>query len=218
MIYSEEYIRKKLKLYFILGSSNCLRNPVEVLEEAVQGGITFFQFREKGPGCKTGKEKLMLAKQLQEICKQNEVPFIVNDDIDLALELDADGVHIGQEDENPLNVRTRIGNKILGISAHNVTEARLAIEQGADYIGVGPMYPTNTKTDTRAVQGPTVIKEIRSQHITIPVVGIGGISKGLIKPVINAGADGVAIISAISQAVDPKTEASLLLNEMQSTV
>src|SRR3954447_12015816 len=117
-------LRESLHVYFIMGSTNCLKNPVEVLKEAIAGGITFFQFREKGEGALTGVEKYRLAKELQSICSESHIPFIVNDDIELALEINADGAHIGQEDEPVKTVRDRIGEgKILGISVHSTEEA-----------------------------------------------------------------------------------------------
>ncbi|HHW38142.1 MAG TPA: thiamine phosphate synthase [Bacillales bacterium] len=215
MRYTEGELRKKLQLYFVMGSNNCLKDPETVLKEAIDGGITFFQFREKGNGAKEGSEKVQLAKKLQAICKQNGVPFIVNDDLELALEIDADGIHIGQEDEDPQKVRKMVGDKILGVSAHNLAEANKAIAQGANYLGVGPMYETTTKKDIREVKGPEVIVALRENNITIPIVGIGGIQKGLIKPVITAGADGVAVISAISSSEYPKEAVKDLLDEMK---
>lgn len=215
MSYTEEELRKKLRLYFVMGSNNCLKDPEAVLQAAIDGGVTFFQFREKGNGAKEGSEKKQLAKKLQAICKQYGIPFIVNDDLDLALEIDADGVHIGQEDEDPQKVRKMIGDKILGISAHNLDEANKALAQGANYLGVGPMYETTTKKDIREVKGPEVIVELRENNITVPIVGIGGIHKGLIKPVIDAGADGVAVISAISNSEKPREAVMELLEEMK---
>ncbi|MEC1720938.1 thiamine phosphate synthase [Schinkia azotoformans] len=215
MRYSEEELRKKLQLYFVMGSNNCLKDPEIVLQEAIEGGITFFQFREKGTHAKKGSEKIKLAKKLQAICKQNGIPFIVNDDLELALEIDADGIHIGQEDEDPLKVRKMIGDKLLGISVHNLNEANQALAQGANYLGVGPMYETTTKKDIREVKGPEVIVELRENNLTVPIVGIGGIQKGLIKPVIEAGADGVAVISAISNSENPREAVKDLLEEMK---
>ena len=102
------------KLYFIMGSLNCKDNPETILKAAIQGGITIFQYREKGLGCLEGTKKLELAKRLHTICRQAGIPFIVNDDVDLALELGADGVHIGQDDGIILTIRKRIGGMILG--------------------------------------------------------------------------------------------------------
>ena len=208
-------IRDLLTLYFVMGSPNCEQNPCNVLREAIQGGITLFQFREKGIGCLGDMEKRELAKDLHMICREFSIPFIVNDDVELAMELDADGVHIGQEDRTMEDVRKMIGNKILGVSAHTIEEAEIAIAKGADYLGVGPMYVTTTKPDTRQVQGPQLIRKIRNAGITIPIVGIGGISEANVEIVINHGADGVAIISAISQADSPRFAAQNLMSKMK---
>ncbi|HHY74013.1 MAG TPA: thiamine phosphate synthase [Bacillus bacterium] len=215
MRYDVEKLRKKLRLYFVMGSNNCKNDPCIVLQKAILGGITLFQFREKGFGAKVGQEKIELAKKLQAICKDNGVPFIVNDDLELALEINADGIHIGQEDENPEKVREKIGDKILGISAHNVEEAKKAIIVGADYIGVGPMFETSTKKDIREVKGPHIITAMRENKIMIPIVGIGGIKGGLASSVIQAGADGVAVITAISNGDNPREAAKELLDEIQ---
>lgn len=199
---NEHDLRSRLKLYLVMGSVNCAKRPAEVLKEAIRGGVTMFQYREKGPGALRGEKKYELGAELRNLCRQSGVPFIVNDDVELALRLDADGIHIGQEDAPVEAVRRRIGNKILGVSAHNPEEARAALEQGADYLGVGPMYPTATKPDAREVWGPSVIRTIRQGGVVAPLVGIGGISPGRALPVIEAGADGVAVISAISAAAD----------------
>jgi thiamine-phosphate pyrophosphorylase len=195
-----EKIKDLLKVYFILGSTNCTKNPVQVLEEAIAGGITIFQFREKGNGALNGTEKYELALNLQRICKAASIPFIVNDDVDLALELDADGIHIGQEDEPVENIREKIGNKILGVSAHTIEEARKAVEYGADYLGIGPIFSTKTKEDAKEVQGTSLIEKLRKSGFDIPLVGIGGITVSNAHSVIQAGADGVSVITAISLA------------------
>ncbi|WP_026582192.1 thiamine phosphate synthase [Bacillus sp. J33] len=218
MAVNSEAIRKFLRVYFIMGSVNCQKDPEEVLLAAIRGGISLFQFREKGNACLQGEDKLQLAKKLQTICRNNQIPFIVNDDIELALEIDADGVHIGQEDESADIVRQKIGSKILGVSAHNLIEARKAIDDGADYLGIGPIYPTSTKEDAKAVQGHSFLKELRALDIQIPLVGIGGITAENAAPIIGAGADGVSVITAISQAESPEESARLLsiavLNEL----
>jgi thiamine-phosphate pyrophosphorylase len=143
-------LREALRVYFIMGSTNCVKNPAAVLNEAISGGITLFQFREKGEGAFTGSEKYALAQMLQTICREHQIPFIVNDDIELAVTIDADGVHIGQEDETVKTVRTKIGaDKILGVSVHSTEEALTAIQDGADYFGIGPVFPTKTKADAK---------------------------------------------------------------------
>ncbi|WEG14639.1 thiamine phosphate synthase [Pullulanibacillus sp. KACC 23026] len=198
---SPEAIKELLNVYFIMGSPNCNRDPRDILKEAIQGGITLFQFREKGTGSLEGEAKRQLAKDLQAICKQHQIPFIVNDDLDLALELDADGVHIGQEDAPARDVRQRLGEeKLVGISAHTVEEALSAIQEGADYLGVGPIYPTTTKEDAKPARGMELVQTLRQKGISFPIVGIGGINPANASDVIEEGADGVSVITAISQA------------------
>ncbi len=208
-------VRKMLKLYLVMGSTNCRKNPVEVLREAIDGGITAFQYREKGEGSLQGMERLRLGSELREICRLHAIPFIVNDQVDLALELDADGIHLGQEDQSLPAVRQKLGKgRIIGISAHDVEEAEIAVMQGANYLGVGPMYATRTKQDAHAVKGPSVIQQMRAAGIGLPIVGIGGIAPGKARPVMVCGADGIAVISAISESSVPRAAAGLLLNEV----
>ncbi|MEK3793948.1 thiamine phosphate synthase [Paenibacillus sp. FSL R7-0204] len=198
-----EDMRRLLKLYFIMGSVNCRQSPEDTLTAAAAGGITLFQFREKGPAALKGAALLRLGQQLRQICRAYNIPFIVNDDLELAAALDADGIHVGQDDLPARLIREQLGeHKIIGVSAHNLTEARQAIADGADYLGVGPVYPTRSKDDAEAVRGTTVIEELRRSGLSIPVVGIGGISLENAQPVIRAGADGLSIISAIAGAED----------------
>ncbi|ALC90733.1 thiamine-phosphate pyrophosphorylase [Bacillus sp. FJAT-18017] len=191
-------MKELLKVYFISGSNNCLKQLEEVLEEAIKGGITLFQFREKGTNALKGDDRTDLAKRLFNICKQYNVPFIVNDDIELALAINADGVHIGQDDGCAEEVRKRIGDKLLGVSAHSEKEVQLASQAGADYVGIGPIFSTSTKEDAKAARGTSLIKELRKKGYDIPIVGIGGITTSNAAPVIEAGADGVSVITAIS--------------------
>ena len=137
-------------MYLVLGSVNCIVEPSRVVQDALAGGTTMVQFREKGQGALVGEPMIRLARRIQAECRQAGVPFIVNDDVELALKLNADGVHIGQDDESAASVRERIGNRILGVSAHSVEEARRAILHGADYLGIGPIYPTRSKDDAKA--------------------------------------------------------------------
>ncbi|MFX3623566.1 MAG: thiamine phosphate synthase [Ectobacillus sp.] len=203
-------MRELLRVYFIAGSTNSAKPILETVSEAIDGGVTLFQFREKGAGALTGEAKYKLAKELRQLCKNKGVPFIVNDDVELAIAVDADGVHIGQDDEAAATVRSKIGDKILGISVHSLEEAHLAIRDGADYFGVGPVFPTQTKEDAQEARGTEVIRQLRESGIDIPIVGIGGIHAGNAKEVIEAGADGVSVISAISQAASVKESAMAL--------
>lgn len=203
-------MRELLQVYFIMGSNNCPKNPNEVLQEAIDGGITIFQFREKGKGALIGKDKVELAKSLQAICKKSNIPFIVNDDVELAIQIDADGIHIGQDDEALEKVRQKMGDKIIGVSAHSLNEAEIAIKNGADYLGIGPIYTTKTKEDAKVARGTEYIRKFREYGLSAPIVGIGGINPGNANSVINAGADGVSVITAISIAKNPKENAALL--------
>ncbi|WP_368658622.1 thiamine phosphate synthase [Metabacillus halosaccharovorans] len=204
-------VSEALKLYLVMGSTNChVFDPEKTLAEAIEGGITLFQFREKGIEALKENDCLYLGQKLRQLCEKNKIPFIVNDDIELALELQADGVHIGQEDGDPFRTRKRIGeNMWMGISTHSVEEAQQAVKDGADYIGVGPMFPTKTKEDAHQVVGPDLIKSIRRSGLEqFPIVGIGGITLDRAKIVYEAGANGVAVISAISGAESPKHAAA----------
>ncbi|WP_144549789.1 thiamine phosphate synthase [Bacillus sp. X1(2014)] len=204
-------LKEALRVYFIMGSTNCMKESVEVLNEAISGGITLFQFREKGESALTGSEKYALAKELQTLCRNHQIPFIVNDDIELALAIDADGVHIGQEDETVKLVREKIGaNKILGVSVHTTEEAMAAIQDGADYFGIGPVFPTKTKADAKPSRGTTLIEKLRKDGCEMPIVGIGGITIQNARSVMDAGADGVSVITAISQAESPLEAAKAL--------
>ncbi|PEC20628.1 thiamine phosphate synthase [Bacillus cereus] len=209
---------KLLQVYFIMGSNNCMKDPLAVLKEALDGGVTLFQFREKGEGALTGEKRLQFAKGAQALCKEYGVPFIVNDDVELAIELDADGVHVGQDDEGITSVREKMGDKIIGVSTHTIEEARWAIENGADYLGVGPIFPTSTKKDTKTVQGTKGLAHFREQGITVPIVGIGGITIENTAPVIEAGADGVSVISAISLAESAYESTRRLAEEVNKSL
>ncbi|WP_054861634.1 thiamine phosphate synthase [Gracilibacillus sp. JCM 18860] len=200
-----------LQVYFILGTNNTEQDPLEVLEEALQGGVSLFQFREKGKGALIGEEKKQMALKMRGLCHQYDVPFLINDDIDLALEIGADGVHIGQEDEPFVQVKSRCPDHwIIGVSATNEKEAIKAKEDGADYIGVGPpIYGTNTKEDAKQPIGENGLRNIREQVGDLPIVAIGGIKLGHIFGLRKAGADGVSIITAISRSKKPKEMAHL---------
>ncbi|PAQ13051.1 thiamine phosphate synthase [Bacillaceae bacterium SAOS 7] len=210
-----EHLKQQLKVYFIMGTANSVSPLQQILQEAIKGGITMFQFREKGDRALMGEEKIQLAKELQVMCKEHQIPFIVNDDIDLAIQLNADGVHIGQDDEDVAVVRKRLPNQIIGVSAHTIEEVEAAIAAGADYLGIGPIFPTKTKADAKEVQGTTLIEEIRTKGLTIPIVGIGGITAENASAVIRAGADGVSVITAISQHQSPEVAAKQLWSSVK---
>jgi len=191
-----DYLRK----YFIMGSQNCERDPITILEEAAKSGITAFQFREKGKGALTGNEKIQLGKSLREICRRYEIPFIINDDTQLIDLLDADGVHVGQDDMAVEELRQRYPNKIIGLSVSNEKELTRSPIHLVDYIGAGPVYSTNTKEDAKEAVGLKWIEFLRDKYPELPIVGIGGINTDNAKAVLEAGADGVSFISVVTKS------------------
>ena len=191
--------KELLKLYFICGTTTCLgKDLYTVVEDALKGGITLFQFREKGKGALEGKEKLELAIKLQNICKKYNVPFIVNDDIELALEIDADGVHVGQDDLGVDEIRKLMPDKIIGLSIGNEEELKQSKVEYVDYVGVGPVYVTQSKDDAGGAIGYEGLELMRRFLPQMPLVAIGGIQTQHIKDVMKTNVDGVSIISAIS--------------------
>lgn len=193
-----------------MGSTNA-KKPLSVLEDALKSGITCFQLREKGAGALAGVKKKAFAQCCQRLCAQYGVQFIVNDDVDLAVEINADGVHVGQDDAEARFVRKRIGpEKIMGVSVHSIEETEAAISAGADYVGVGPVYPTMSKDDAKPVAGTAMIEKIAKLYPDLPIVGIGGITVMNAEPVIRAGASGISVISAIASSTNPEEVAKQL--------
>lgn len=168
----------------------------EAVERAIKGGCTVIQLREKD--C-TSREFYETAKRIHEITKRFNVPLIINDRVDIALAVDADGVHVGQSDLPAAVVRSIIGeDKIVGVSATNLSEAKQAVLDGADYLGVGAMYQTDTKTDAQTVTMEE-LKAIRSA-VDVPVVVIGGINQKTLDNFKGMGIDGLAVVSAVIAA------------------
>lgn len=163
------------------------------VEAAIRGGATFVQIREKELGC---DEFLAEAKRIVAICRAHGVPCVINDNVDVAIASGADGVHVGQEDLEAGLARERLGpGKIIGVSAHNEEEARRAEAAGADYIGSGAVFATGTKEGAKPI-GPEGIGKV-ARAVSIPVVAIGGISRGNIGQLSGLGLAGVAVVSAI---------------------
>lgn len=177
------------------------RSILEVVQVAIRGGATVIQLREK-----EGKvqEVLALGRALQELTRAAGLPLIVNDRLDLALALDADGVHVGQDDMPADMARKLLGpDKLLGVSVETVAQAQEAEAAGADYLGVGDIFGTPSKPDAGAPIGLAPLAEI-ARSVAIPVIGIGGITRSNAAAVIQAGAVGVAVISAVMAAPDPE--------------
>ena len=178
-------------------------NLVDQVEEIIQSGATFIQLREKDISF---DEFVDIAKQIKRITDLYKIPFVINDNVEVALAVNADGVHIGQGDEEIKVAREKLGfDKIIGLSTHNVEEAKIAMDSGADYIGVGAVFGTTTKLDANTVSFETV-KNI-CNAVNIPVVAIGGISNENIIDLTGSGVNGVAVISAIFAQPD-KIEAT----------
>ena len=180
--------------------------------------LRYFNFVKKGTAHLDGEAKEKLASELMKLCRQHSVPFIVNDDIALAISIDADGVHVGQDDESVDEVRKKIGDKILGVSAHTMDEVAKAVKDGADYLGIGPVFPTDTKPDAKQPNGGILIRECRQAGIDIPIVGIGGITDENASFVIEAGSDGISLISAISMAESPENSSRLLRKAVDASL
>ena len=163
------------------------------VEEALKGGATFIQLREKELDEEHFREE---AKEIKELCRRYQVPFVINDNVEIALAVDADGVHVGQSDMEARDVRAKLGpDKMIGVSAQTVEQAVMAEQNGADYLGVGAVFPTGSKADALEVSHDT-LKAI-CKAVKIPVIAIGGISKENILELSGSGVCGIAVISAI---------------------
>lgn len=199
-----------LKLYLVTNRGLSLgRSLEEVVSEAVAGGVTMVQLREKDTS--TG-EFIRLACKLTDLLRPLGIPLIINDRVDVALATDADGVHIGQSDMPYEIARKLLGpDKIIGLSVENMNDLLRANELDVDYIGISPVYGTPTKTDTAEPFGLDGLRKAVELSVH-PTVAIGGMNASTISDVIAAGADGVAVVSAISSADSPRLAANELMN------
>ena len=190
------------------------RSTVEVVRAAIRGGVSCVQLREKG--CST-REFMDEARLLKALLAGTGVPLFINDRLDVALAVGADGVHLGQNDLAIADARRLVGNRmIIGISAESVADAVRAEAEGADYIGASPVFTTPTKTDTASPLGLDGLRAIR-RAVRLPLVAIGGIDADNAAQVLRAGADGLAVVSAIVSAPCPRTAAAGLRQRIQST-
>ena len=172
------------------------------VEDALKGGVTCVQLREKELD---EAAFLQEAMKLSALCRSYGVPFIINDNVDIAIQCHADGIHVGQEDMAAADVRAKVGDDmIIGVSAHTVEEARQAVAQGADYLGVGAAFSTHTKTDVDVL--PEGALRAICDAVDVPVVAIGGIHKNNILQLKGSGVDGVALVSAIFSAKQIEAE------------
>ena len=190
------------------------RTLYSVVKESLDGGVTFLQLREKELDEVHFLEE---AKELQQLCREYQVPFIVNDNVDIAISMNADGVHVGQSDMEAGDVRAKLGpDKIIGVSAQTVEQAVLAEKHGADYLGVGAVFPTGSKDDADDVSYET-LKTI-CEAVSIPVIAIGGITQENVKELAGSGICGIAVISAIYAQQDIRKASEDLKKETQRMV
>ena len=184
------------------------------VEKTLEGGTTFVQLREKELDEEHFLEE---AKEIKKLCAKYNVPFVINDKVEIALEMDADGVHVGQSDMEAGDVRAKLGpDKIIGVSAQTVEQALLAQERGADYLGVGAVFHTDSKADAADVDHET-LKAI-CEAVDIPVIAIGGISKDNVGELAGSGICGIAVISAIFAEKDIKGATQELKNRTKKMV
>lgn len=214
-------VRAAMRLYFIAGTQDCpnltgdpMQNLLIILEQALQAGITCYQFREKGRRSLQDPDKIRtLAIQCRDLCRQYAVPFVVNDDVQLAIEIEAEGIHVGQTDMSPTEVATLCQRKCFIGTSVNTLEQGLQAQKNPliDYFGTGPIFPTQSKEDAKPVVGTDFVSTIRSYGITKPIVAIGGITAENAQALRQKGADGIAVISAIAQSSNIKKAVRELL-------
>ena len=199
--------KKAMLLYAVTDRAWVGRQSLyEQVESALKGGATCVQLREKELDDETFLKEAM---ELADLCRRYDVPFFINDNVDIAIQCRADGIHVGQEDMQAAQVRQKVGeDMIIGVSVHSVEEALEAVKNGADCLGVGAVFSTSTKTDVDVLPKET-LHDICAA-VDIPVVAIGGISKTNIKELAGTGVDGVALVSAIFAAEDIEDECKVL--------
>ncbi len=208
--------RRDWGLYLVTDRGLACGRPIEsVVEAAVRGGVTAVQLREKN--CST-REFVELGRALKALLSPLLVPLIINDRLDVALAIGADGVHVGQQDMDFETARRILGpDTILGLSIETVEQARAAVRLDADYLGVGPVFATPTKTDAAPALGLEGLAEVRAitEHVIVAIGGIGPTNAG---QTIEAGADGIAVVSAICAAEDPERAARALRRSVDAAL
>ena len=201
----------EIDLYFITNSKLTKKTVFEDVKSAIKAGVKIIQYREKE---KSTREMIEEALQIKELCK-NKAMFLINDRVDIALAVKADGIHLGQDDIPYKIARSLLGKKIIGLTVRNVEEAIQAKKLGADYISAGPIFETKTKLNAGPAVGIKLIEDIK-KSINIPFVAIGGINLENIDDVIKAGATSVAAISAIITKDDVEDECRKFINKLKN--
>ncbi|UOF88837.1 thiamine phosphate synthase [Fodinisporobacter ferrooxydans] len=206
-------LRKQLQLYVVTDERTNGDELLPIIRSAMHGGATAVQLRRKQ---ELGRKFVELGREIRNMTKEYGVLFFVNDRVDVAMLVDADGVHIGQDDISCKDARRLLPDKLIGVSADTIAEAVQAEKDGADYLGVGAVYATNSKPDA----GYTGIAGLRAiaSAVQIPVVGIGGIGKEQVQETMGTGAAGIAVVSAVMSAKDPEAAAKDLLTRIHRSV
>lgn len=194
-------IKKQLRIYFISSSEIGL----DRIEEALKSGVTMFQLREKGDHILSGETLTAFALNLKNLTEKYNVPLIINDDTELAETVNADGIHLGQDDLKPSELSSFFNEKIVGLSVADQNELSVSDLSRVDYIGTGPVFETLSKKDAGKAIGTKGLKAMREAVGELPIVAIGGITHQNFKECLKNGADGISVISAISHADDIKT-------------
>lgn len=213
IINREIQAREMLQFYFVAGPQDCADLP-EVLERALISGVTAFQYRPKGVDFPVA---LTIGRKLRKLCAQAGVPFIVNDSLDMALELDADGLHLGQGDGDVRSARSALGmQSLIGLSVSSDEHWDSYVSDCVDYVGLGPFAYTATKRDNRLVLGKKGLVRLKSRLPEVPTVAIGGIGLDNLSEALSSGVDGIAVVSAISKASNPEIAATEICKVIRS--
>ena len=202
-------------LYLVTDNKNKTEEKfLNTIEESIKGGVSLVQLREKKL---KHDEFLNIALKVKKLLKKYNVPLIINDNVEIAKEIDADGIHVGQDDLEAKKVRKILGNdKIIGVSAHNIKEAKKAERDGANYIGCGTIFKTYTKSDATLITKDELNNIVNT--VSIPVVYIGGIKEDNIKELKNTGIKGVSVVSAIMESENPKLSSEKLRKEIERII
>lgn len=207
----QEKTKKLFPLYVLLDAKYLIKKtPIAILKQVIEGGAKAFQLRDK----KNDKRKILkTALSLKKICQKANVLFLVNDYVDIALAVEADGVHLGEDDLPISTVRKILSfDKIIGRSVHNLKEAKKAEKGGADYLSVGAIYPTTTKENAILVK-PYLIREIKNK-ISLPIVAIGGINESNLDTVMKMGANGIAVAKTVIDNPNPRRAVKRILSKL----
>ncbi|CAD2079945.1 Thiamine-phosphate synthase [Jeotgalicoccus coquinae] len=191
------FMNKDILRLYLIASSASFKNPLKDLETAFNAGVTCFQLREKGADIKRGQVLTDFAREVKKLCSRYNVTFIINDDVKLAEAVEADGIHIGQDDINPDMLPEYFNNKIIGLSVGNLTELKSSSLARVSYLGIGPVFSTLSKSDAGEAIGTDGLRELVN-HTELPTTAIGGITEKNYKECLKNGADGICVISAIT--------------------